>query len=87
VVIARINKNARTMVVIGFFSIDNCTGVKGPLVGLHHYLMLFLMLAFSFLFNYDKFPGLRLGASYMFTMVVGRLLRVMTCVSTILPSA
>eukprot|EP01018_Ginkgo_biloba_P018523 Gb_00668 [translate_table: standard] len=61
--------------------------LRAPLIGLHHYLMLFLMLAFSVLFDCVKAPGLGLGARYMFTMAVGRLLRVMTFVSTILPSA
>lgn len=61
--------------------------LRAPLIGLHHYLMLFLMLAFSVLFDCVKAPGLGLGARYMFTMAVGRLLRVLTFVSTILPSA
>nr|ABK24705.1 unknown [Picea sitchensis] len=61
--------------------------LRAPLIGLHHYLMLFLMLAFSVLFDCVKAPGLGLGARYMFTMAVGRLLRVMTFVATILPSA
>lgn len=49
--------------------------------------MLFMMLAFSVLFNSVKAPGLGLGARYMFTMAVSRLLRTITFVSTILPSA
>nr|ATB19508.1 putative sphingomyelin synthetase family protein [Juniperus scopulorum] len=61
--------------------------LRAPLIGLHHYLMLFLMLAFSVLFDCVKAPGLGLGARYMFTMAVGRLLRVLTFLSTILPSA
>uniref|UniRef100_A0A0D6R6F4 Sphingomyelin synthase-like domain-containing protein n=1 Tax=Araucaria cunninghamii TaxID=56994 RepID=A0A0D6R6F4_ARACU len=61
--------------------------LRAPLIALHHYLMLFLMLAFSVLFDCVKAPGVGLGARYMFTMAIGRLLRVMTFVSTILPSA
>lgn len=49
--------------------------------------MLFMMLAFSVLFDSVKAPGLGLGARYMFTMAVGRLLRAITFASTILPSA
>ena len=49
--------------------------------------MLFIMLAFSVLFGSVKAPGLGLGARYMFTMAIGRLLRAITFVSTILPSA
>ena len=49
--------------------------------------MLFMMLAFSVLFDSVKAPGLGLGARYMFTMGIGRLLRAITFVSTILPSA
>lgn len=49
--------------------------------------MLFIMLAFSVLFDSVKAPGLGLGARYMFTMAVGRLLRAITFASTILPSA
>lgn len=61
--------------------------LRAHLIVLHHYLMLFLMLAFSVLFDFVKAPGLGLGARYMFTMGIGRLLRVMTFVATILPSA
>lgn len=61
--------------------------VRAHLIVLHHYLMLFLMLAFSVLFDFVKAPGLGLGARYMFTMGIGRLLRVMTFVATVLPSA
>lgn len=61
--------------------------LRAHIVGLHHYLMLFLMLGFSVLFESVKAPGLGIGARYMFTMAVGRLIRVLTFVSTILPSA
>ncbi|CAA7404465.1 unnamed protein product [Spirodela intermedia] len=60
--------------------------LRAHIIGLHHYLMLFMMLAFSVLFDSVKAPGLGLGARYMFTMAVGRLLRAATFVSTILPS-
>ncbi|KAL5999938.1 hypothetical protein ACLOJK_034615 [Asimina triloba] len=60
--------------------------LRAHIIGLHHYLMLFLMLAFSVLFDSVKSPGLGLGARYMFTMAIGRLLRAVTFVSTILPS-
>lgn len=61
--------------------------LRAHIIGLHHYLMLFIMLAFSVLFESVKAPGLGLGARYMFTMAVGRLLRAITFASTILPSA
>ncbi|KAE8724189.1 ATP synthase delta chain [Hibiscus syriacus] len=61
--------------------------LRAHIIGLHHYLMLFIMLAFSVLFDSVKAPGLGIGARYMFTMAVGRLLRAITFASTILPSA
>ncbi|KAJ6681490.1 hypothetical protein OIU74_019886 [Salix koriyanagi] len=61
--------------------------LRARIIGLHHFLMLFMMLAFSVLFNSVEAPGLGLGARYMFTMAIGRLLRAITFVSTILPSA
>ncbi|PIA41163.1 hypothetical protein AQUCO_02300157v1 [Aquilegia coerulea] len=60
--------------------------LRARIVGLEHYLILFMMLAFSVLFNSVKAPGFGLGARYMFTMAVGRILRTITFVSTILPS-
>ncbi|KAK6118782.1 hypothetical protein DH2020_047473 [Rehmannia glutinosa] len=60
--------------------------LRARIIGLHHYLMLFVMLAFSVLFNSVEAPGLGLGARYMFTMGIGRLLRAISFVSTILPS-
>ena len=60
--------------------------LRAHIIGLHHYLMLFIMLAFSVLFSSVKAPGLGLAARYMFTMAIGRLLRAATFVSTILPS-
>lgn len=61
--------------------------LRAHLVILNHYLMLFLMLAFSVVFDVVKAPGLGLGSRYMFTMAIGRLIRVLTFVATILPSA
>ncbi|XP_047938129.1 protein PHLOEM UNLOADING MODULATOR [Salvia hispanica] len=61
--------------------------LRARIIGLHHFLMLFIMLGFSVLFNSVEAPGLGLGARYMFTMGVGRLLRAIAFVSTILPSA
>ncbi|KAM7252957.1 hypothetical protein ACFE04_025575 [Oxalis oulophora] len=61
--------------------------LRAHVVGLHHFLMLFIMLAFAVLFDSVKAPGLGIGARYMFTMGIGRLLRAITFVSTILPSA
>ncbi|KAJ8762097.1 hypothetical protein K2173_007150 [Erythroxylum novogranatense] len=61
--------------------------LRARIVGLHHFLMLFMMLAFSVLFDSVEAPGMGLGARYMFTMAIGRLLRAITFVSTILPSA
>ncbi|MCO5578112.1 hypothetical protein L7F22_031950 [Adiantum nelumboides] len=61
--------------------------LRAHLVILNHYLMLFLMLAFSVVFDIAKAPGLGLAARYMFTMGIGRLIRVLTFVATILPSA
>ncbi|XP_073395253.1 protein PHLOEM UNLOADING MODULATOR isoform X2 [Physcomitrium patens] len=61
--------------------------LREPIIGLHHYLMLFLLLAFSVLYGCVKAPGMALGARYMFTMACGRLIRVSTFTATILPSA
>jgi len=61
--------------------------LKARIITLHHYLMLFIMLAFSALFDCIKGPGLGIGSRYMFTMAVGRLLRTITFLATILPSA
>ncbi|CAM0871814.1 unnamed protein product [Alopecurus aequalis] len=61
--------------------------LRARIVTLHHYLMLFIMLGFSALFDCIKGPGLGIGARYMFTMAVGRFLRAITFLSTILPSA
>lgn len=61
--------------------------LRARIIGLHHYLMLFIMLGFSVLFDSIEAPGLGLGARYMFTMGVGRILRTLSFVSTILPSA
>ncbi|XP_006307532.2 uncharacterized protein LOC17899438 [Capsella rubella] len=61
--------------------------LRAHIIGLHHFLMLFVMLGFSVVFDSVKAPGLGLGARYMFTMGIGRLLRAITFVSTILPSA
>ena len=61
--------------------------LRAPVIGLHHFLMLFLLMAFSVLYGCVRAPGLGIGARYMFTMGVGRLIRVLTFVATILPSA
>ena len=45
------------------------------------------MLGFSALFDCIKGPGLEIASRYMFTMAVGRLLRAITFLATILPSA
>ncbi|XP_022851276.1 uncharacterized protein LOC111373048 isoform X2 [Olea europaea var. sylvestris] len=60
--------------------------LRSRVIGLHHFLMLFIMLGFSVLFDSVEAPGLGLGARYMFTMGIGRLLRAIAFVSTILPS-
>lgn len=60
--------------------------LRARIIGLHHYLMLFVMLAFSVLFDSIEAPGLGIGARYMFTMAIGRLLRAISFASTILPS-
>ncbi|CAI9787078.1 unnamed protein product [Fraxinus pennsylvanica] len=60
--------------------------LRSRIIGLHHFLMLFIMLGFSVLFNSVEAPGLGLGARYMFTMGIGRLLRAIAFVSTIFPS-
>ncbi|XP_051139945.1 protein PHLOEM UNLOADING MODULATOR [Andrographis paniculata] len=60
--------------------------LRARIIGLHHFLMLYIMLNFSVLFNSIKAPGLGLAARYMFTMGIGRLLRTIAFVSTILPS-
>ncbi|KAH9621182.1 hypothetical protein KSS87_016397 [Heliosperma pusillum] len=61
--------------------------LRAHIVTLQHFLMLFIMLGFSVVFDSVKAPGLGLGARYLFTMAIGRLLRAITFVSTILPSA
>ncbi|CAA7024415.1 unnamed protein product [Microthlaspi erraticum] len=61
--------------------------LRAHIITLHHFLMLFVMLAFSVAFDSVKPPGLGLGARYIFTMGLGRLLRAITFISTILPSA
>eukprot|EP00267_Zea_mays_P039898 XP_008679231.1 uncharacterized protein LOC103654181 [Zea mays] len=61
--------------------------LKARIITLHHYLMMFIMLAFSALFDCIRGPGLGIGSRYMFTMAVGRLLRTATFLATILPSA
>ncbi|XP_024007634.1 uncharacterized protein LOC18012497 [Eutrema salsugineum] len=61
--------------------------LRAHIIGLHHFLMLFVMLGFSVVFDSVKAPGLGLGARYIFTMGLGRLLRAITFISTILPSA
>ncbi|KAL6524950.1 hypothetical protein OROMI_030543 [Orobanche minor] len=60
--------------------------LRARIIGLHHFLMLFVMLGFSVLFDSVESPGLGLSARYMFTMGIGRLLRAIAFVSTILPS-
>lgn len=60
--------------------------LRARIIGLHHFLMLFVMLAFSVLFDSIEAPGLGIGARYMFTMAIGRFLRAISFVSTILPS-
>ncbi|KAK9748756.1 hypothetical protein RND81_02G078500 [Saponaria officinalis] len=61
--------------------------LRAHIVALQHFLMLFIMLGFSVVFDSVKAPGLGLAARYLFTMAIGRLLRAITFVSTILPSA
>ncbi|VAI84388.1 unnamed protein product [Triticum turgidum subsp. durum] len=61
--------------------------LRAHIISLHHYLMLFIMLGFSAFFDCIKGPGLGIGTRYMFAMAVGRFLRTITFVSTILPSA
>lgn len=60
--------------------------LRAHIIGLHHYLMLFMMLGFSVLFNSIKAPGLGFATRYLFTLAIGRLLRAITFISTILPS-
>ncbi|KAL0363959.1 UNVERIFIED_CONTAM: hypothetical protein Sangu_0493500 [Sesamum angustifolium] len=60
--------------------------LRAGIIGLHHFLMLFVMLAFSVLYNSVEAPGLGLAARYIFTMGIGRLLRAIAFISTILPS-
>ncbi|XP_024318043.1 uncharacterized protein LOC100821018 isoform X3 [Brachypodium distachyon] len=60
--------------------------LRAQIITLHHYLMLFIMLGFSALFDCIKGPGLGIATRYMFTMAVGRFLRTITFLATILPS-
>ncbi|KAF3337667.1 hypothetical protein FCM35_KLT18254 [Carex littledalei] len=62
------------------------TLLRAHITTLHHYLVIFVMLAFSVTFGSIKPPGLGFAARYIFTMAVGRLLRAFTFISTILPS-
>jgi hypothetical protein len=67
---------------------QNVVGLlRARIINLHHYLMLFIMLGFSALFDCIKGPGLGIATRYMFTMAVGRFLRTITFLATILPSA
>ncbi|XP_051217338.1 protein PHLOEM UNLOADING MODULATOR [Lolium perenne] len=61
--------------------------LRAHVITLHHYLMLFMMLGFSVLFDCIKAPGLGIATRYMVTMAIGRLLRTATFITTILPSA
>lgn len=61
--------------------------LRAHVITLHHYLMLFIMLGFSVLFDCIKAPGLGIATRYMFTMAIGRVLRTITFIATILPSA
>lgn len=60
--------------------------LRAPLIELHHYLMLFVLLAFSVLFGYVRAPGMGLGARFCTAMGMGRLLRFITFASTVLPA-
>jgi hypothetical protein len=60
--------------------------LRAHIITLHHYLVIFVMLAFSVTFGSIKPPGLGFAARYIFTMAVGRLLRAFTFIATILPS-
>eukprot|EP00271_Cylindrocystis_brebissonii_P010245 TRINITY_DN26387_c0_g1_i1.p1 TRINITY_DN26387_c0_g1~~TRINITY_DN26387_c0_g1_i1.p1 ORF type:complete len:486 (+),score=60.20 TRINITY_DN26387_c0_g1_i1:276-1733(+) len=60
--------------------------LRARLLELHHFLMLFVLLAFSVLFNCIPAPGLGLAARYCVAMGIGRLLRFATFCSTVLPS-
>ncbi|CAI5468490.1 unnamed protein product [Closterium sp. Yama58-4] len=60
--------------------------LRARLVEMHDFLMLFMLLAFSVLFNCIPPPGIGLGARYCFTIAISRLLRFLTFASTILPA-
>lgn len=60
--------------------------LRAPLLGLHHFLALFLMLCFSALWGCTPRPGVHIGAQYMRAMAWGRLLRTLAFVGTIVPS-
>ncbi|CAI5996022.1 unnamed protein product [Closterium sp. NIES-64] len=60
--------------------------LRARLVELHDFLMLFMLLAFSVLFNCIPPSGIGLGARYCFTIGLSRLLRFLTFASTILPA-
>ncbi|CAI5507881.1 unnamed protein product [Closterium sp. Naga37s-1] len=60
--------------------------LRARLVEMHDFLMLFMLLAFSVLFNCIPPSGIGLGARYCFTIGLSRLLRFLTFASTILPA-
>ncbi|GJP35827.1 hypothetical protein CLOM_g20377 [Closterium sp. NIES-68] len=60
--------------------------LRAPIVELHDFLMLFMLLAFSVLFGAIPGPGMALGARYCFTIGLSRVLRFLTFASTILPA-
>ncbi|GBG69976.1 hypothetical protein CBR_g4804 [Chara braunii] len=60
--------------------------LRAPVIGLHHFLMLFLMLAFSVIFGCIRPAGVGLGSRYMTAMGLGRLLRVLVFAGTTVPS-
>ncbi|CAI7758696.1 unnamed protein product [Closterium sp. NIES-53] len=60
--------------------------LRAPIVEMHDFIMLFMLLAFSVLVGAIPGPGMALGSRYVFSIGLSRILRVATFVSTILPA-
>ncbi|CAI5985710.1 unnamed protein product [Closterium sp. NIES-65] len=60
--------------------------LRAPIVEMHDFIMLFMLLAFSVLVGAIPGPGMALGSRYVFSIGLSRILRVATFSSTILPA-
>ncbi|CAI5507883.1 unnamed protein product [Closterium sp. Naga37s-1] len=60
--------------------------LRAPIVEMHDFIMLFMLLAFSVLVGAIPGPGMALGSRYVFSIGLSRIFRVATFASTILPA-